>query len=131
MSQENVEIVRGAFDAFQEGDFSRITDLMADDLVTYRADPDGATYHGKEGFVRATAEWTEDFSEWSVIPEEFIDAGDCVLVRVRQMARGQASSVPVEGEFWFVLEMRGGRAAKLSFYLRRGEALEAAGLSDG
>jgi ketosteroid isomerase-like protein len=52
MSQENVEIVRGAFDAFQEGDFSRITDLMADDLVTYRADPDGATYHGKEGFLR-------------------------------------------------------------------------------
>jgi ketosteroid isomerase-like protein len=38
MSRENVEIVRGAFDAFQEGDLSQIIDLMADDLVTYRAD---------------------------------------------------------------------------------------------
>jgi ketosteroid isomerase-like protein len=74
MSQENVEIVRGGFDAFQEGNLSQMLDLMADDLVTYRADPDGATYHGKEGFLRATADWTEDFSEWSVIPEEFIDA---------------------------------------------------------
>jgi uncharacterized protein len=130
MSQENVELVRGGFDAFQEGDLSGMLDLMADDLVTYRADPDGATYHGKEGFLDATADWTEDFSEWSVIPEEFIDAGDRVLVHVRQMARGEASGIPIEGDFWFVFEMRGKRVAKWSFYIRRGEALEAVGLSE-
>ena len=131
MSQENVELVRGDFDAFQEGDLSGILDLMADDLVTYRSDPDGATYHGKEGFLQATtADWTEDFSEWSVIPEEFIDAGDRVLVHVRQMARGEASGIPIEGDFWFVFEMRGKRVAKWSFYIRRGEALEAAGLEE-
>jgi ketosteroid isomerase-like protein len=130
MSRENVELVRGGFDAFQQGDLSRMLDLMADDLVTYRADPDGATYHGKEGFLRATADWTEDFDEWSVTPEEFIDAGNGVLVRVRQMARGQASGIPVEGEFWFVFKMRAKMVAKVSFYLRRGEALEAAGLSE-
>jgi ketosteroid isomerase-like protein len=130
MSQENVEIVRGGFDAFQEGNLSRMLDLMADDLVTYRAEPDGATYHGREGFLDATADWTEDFSEWLVIPEDYIDAGDRVLVRVRQMARGEASGIPVEGEFWFVFELRGKRIVKLSFYLRRAEALEAAGLRD-
>jgi ketosteroid isomerase-like protein len=130
MSRDNVEIVRGGFDAFQEGDLSQMLDLMADDLVTYRAHPDGATYHGKEGFLQATADWTEDFSEWSVIPEEFIDAGDRVLVRVRQMARGETSGIPVEGEFWFVFEMREGRVAKWSFYIRRGEAFEAAGLRE-
>jgi ketosteroid isomerase-like protein len=130
MSQENVEIVRGGFDAFQEGNLSRMLDLMADDLVTYRADPDGATYHGREGFLDATADWTEDFSEWLVIPEDYIDAGDRVLVRVRQMARGEASGIPVEGEFWFVFELREKRIVKLSFYLRRAEALEAAGLRD-
>jgi ketosteroid isomerase-like protein len=73
---------------------------------------------------------TEDFSEWSVIPEEFIDAGDGVLVRVRQIARGAASGIPVEGEFWFVLKMRARKVAKVSFYIRRAEALEAAGLSE-
>ena len=80
---------------------------MADDLVTYRADPDGATYHGKEGFLEATADWTEGFSDWSVIPEEFIDSGGSVLVRVRQMVRGEASGISIEGEFWFVFELRG------------------------
>jgi ketosteroid isomerase-like protein len=130
MSEENVELVRGGFTAFQDGDLSRMLDLMADDLVTYRADPDGATYHGREGFLHATADWTEDFSEWSVIPEELTDAGDCVLARVRQIARGRASGARVEGDFWFVFLMRDGKVAKLSFYLRRGEALEAAGLSE-
>jgi ketosteroid isomerase-like protein len=130
MSQENVELVRGGFDAFQEGNLSGMLDLMADDLVTYRADPDDATYHGREGFLEATADWTEDFSEWSVIPEEFIDARDRVLVRVRQMARGEASGIPVEGQFWFVFEVRGRRVAKVGFYIRRDAALEAAGLSE-
>jgi ketosteroid isomerase-like protein len=130
MSQENVELVRAGFAAFRDGDVSRMLDLMADDLVTYRADPDGATYHGKEGFLQATADWTEGFSDWSVIPEDFTDAGDCVLVRVRQLVRGAGSGISVEGEFMFVFKVRERQVSKLSFYIRRDEALEAAGLSE-
>jgi ketosteroid isomerase-like protein len=130
MSQENVAIVRRGFAAFQRGDLSQMLELMADDLVTYRADPDGATYNGKEGFFEATADWTEGFSDWSAIPEEFIDAGDWVLARVRQVARGEGSGISVEGEFWFAFEVRGTSISKLSFYSRRDEALEAVGLRE-
>jgi ketosteroid isomerase-like protein len=130
MSPENVVLVRSGFAAFEEGNLSRMLDLMADDLVTYRANPDGATYYGKEGFLEATADWTEGFSDWSVIPEEFIDAGSSVLVRVRQIARGEASGISVEGEFWFVFEVRRSELSKLSFYNRRTDALEAAGLRE-
>jgi ketosteroid isomerase-like protein len=129
MSQENVEVVRSGFSAFEQGEVSRMLDLMADDLVTYRADPDGATYHGKEGFLEATADWTEGFSDWSVIPEEFIDAGDFVVVQVRQVVRGEASGISVEGAFWFVFEVHDARVTRLSFYVREGEAREAAGLT--
>jgi ketosteroid isomerase-like protein len=128
MSQENVTLVRSGFSAFDQGDVSRMLDLMADDLVTYRADPDGATYHGKDGFLEATADWTEGFSDWSVIPEEFTDAGDFVVVHVRQVVRGEASGISVEGAFWFVFEVRDARVTKLSFFVREAEALEAAGL---
>src|SRR3954469_12380791 len=79
MSQENVEIVRGAFAAFERGDMSHIIDLMADDLVTHRIEPDNAIYHGKEGFFQATTDWTEDFEDWTATAEEFLDAGDNVL----------------------------------------------------
>ena len=130
MSQENVELVRGGFAAFEQGDLSQMLDLMADDLITYRADPDSATYHGKEGFLEAAADWTEGFSDWSVVPEEFIDAGDFALARVRQIARGESSRISVEGEFWFVFEVRGTKVSKLSFYSRRDEALEAVGLRE-
>jgi ketosteroid isomerase-like protein len=130
MSQENVALVRSGFSAFEQGDVSRMLDLMADDLVTYRADPDGATYHGKEGFLEATADWTEGFSEWAVVPEKFIDAGDFVLVHVRQIVRGETSGISVEGAFWFVFEVHDARVTRLSFYLREIEAREAAGLRE-
>ena len=107
---------------------SQLLHLMADDVVTYRADPDRATYHGKEGFLEATADWSEGFSEWSVVPEEFIDAGNFALARVRQIARGETSGIPVEGEFWFAFEIRGTKVSRLSFYTSRADALEAVGL---
>ena len=128
MSQENVALVRSGFSAFEQGDVSRLLDLMADDLVTYRADPDGASYHGKEGFLEATADWTEGFSDWSVIPEDFIDAGDFVVAQVRQVVRGEASGASVEQPFWFVFEVRDASVTRISFYIREGDAREAAGL---
>jgi ketosteroid isomerase-like protein len=130
MSQENVEVVRAGFAAFERGDVTEMLDLMADQLVVYRADPDDATFHGKEGFLEATAEWTEGFSEWAVVPQEFIDAGDFVVVRVQQVVRGEASGVSVEGAFWFVFEVHDARVTRLSFYVRETEALEAAGLRE-
>ena len=112
MSRENVELIRRGFAAFEQGDLSQMLDLFADDLVTYRADPDGATFHGKEGFLEATADWTEGFSDWSAVPEEFIDAGDFALARVRQIARGASSRISVEGDFWFVFEVHGTKFSK-------------------
>ena len=130
MSQENVEIVRRAFAAFEQGDLGGMLDLMADDLVTYRSDPDDATYHGKEGFLQAASDWSEGFSEWAVVAERFIEAGDYVVAQVRQFARSQSSGVSVDEEFWFVFELRGTTISKVSFYIRQADALEAVGLSE-
>jgi ketosteroid isomerase-like protein len=95
MSQENVELVRAGFAAFERGDASHLLDLMADDLVVYRADPDDPTFHGKEGSFEATADWAEGFSDRSIVPEDFIDAGDFVVARVQQSARLELSGISV------------------------------------
>jgi ketosteroid isomerase-like protein len=129
MSEENVEIVRSAFGAFERGELDEMFELVTNDLITHRVEPDNAIYHGKEGFRQATADWIEGFEEWTVTPEEFIEGRDSVLVRVRQTARGEKSGVPVESNIWFAFEMRGGKIARLGFHLREAEALEAAGLS--
>jgi len=130
MSQENVEIVRQGFIAFEQGDLTQLLDLLSDDVVTYRAVPDGVTYRGKSGFLEAAAEWTEGFSEWSPIPQEFIEAGNRVLVRVCQIARGESSGVRVEGEFWWLYELMGGKVSKVSFYDSREAAMEAVRLPE-
>ena len=130
MSQENVEIVRSVFAAFERGDISEMLERSTDDLTTHRVEPDDAVYHGREGFLQATADWIEGFQDWTVTPEEFLGAGESVIVRVHQTARGESSGVAVESHIWFVFEMRGAKIAGLSFHLREAEALEAAGLRE-
>ncbi len=127
MTKRDSEVVRDAFTAFERGDVSNLVDLMADDLVTHRIEPDNAVYHGKEGFFQATVDWTEGFEDWTATAQEYVDAGDGVLVRVRQTARGEASGVPVESEMWFFFGIRDGKIARLSFHTTEAEAREAAG----
>jgi ketosteroid isomerase-like protein len=130
MSQKNVEVVRNAFAAFEAGDLERMRDLVTEDLIVYRADPDGATSHGLDGFLQLTADWTEGFRDWTPEPKEFTDAGDRVLVRVRQSARGEASGVPLAEDWWFVYEFREAKITRMNIYAREADAREAAGLSD-
>jgi ketosteroid isomerase-like protein len=128
MSQENVAIVRRTFEAFERGDFEGLLRPLSDDLVTYRAAPFGDSHHGPEGFLDVTADWIEGFAEWSIKPEEFIDAGDRVVVRLAQEGRGEESGVPVAGVFWFVYTLRDEKIIRIDIFAEQAEALEAAGL---
>src|SRR6266550_7483692 len=129
MSQENVEIVRHTYAAFERGDLSAALDNADPDLVTYRADPEARTWHGHDGFLQAFADWTEGFDEFRATAKEFIDAGDRVIVRVHQTARGQSSGVPVEADFWFVHTLGNAKVTRLDIFASKAPALEAAGLS--
>ena len=61
--------------------------------------------------------------------EEFIDAGDCVVVLVREFRRGGAAE-----SSWtdtaVVFEVRNGRVVRIQGYMDRAKALKAAGLSE-
>jgi ketosteroid isomerase-like protein len=131
MSQENVEIVRRGYQAYARGD----TDAMLRDgdaeMVIYREEPDGATFHGRDGLLNAIAEWVEDFEDFEFRAEEFIDANDDqVVVRVHQSATGTQSGAPIEGEFWFVHTLRDRKLTRLDMFASKEKALEAAGLSE-
>ena len=64
MSQENVEIVRRGFEAYGRGDFAAMLKNAHPEQITYREEPDGSTFHGREGLMQAIAEWVEDFDEF-------------------------------------------------------------------
>ena len=125
MSQENVEVVRRALEAFERGDLDAALEWTHTDLISTRVHPDGSVFHGRDGFRRMLAEWLEDFSEWSFENERYIDAGDRVIVKQRQWGRGVVSDAPVEADWWMVYTVAGGKIARLDIYASEDEALEA------
>jgi ketosteroid isomerase-like protein len=63
--------------------------------------------------------------------EEFIDAGDCVVVRVRQGAQGNRSGALVEmAPYWQVCRLRDAQAVRVEVYRDEADALEAVGLRE-
>jgi ketosteroid isomerase-like protein len=129
MSQENVEIVRRGYDAYAHGDLAAMLGDVDAGMITYREEPDGATFHGSEGLLEAIAEWVEDFEDFTFAAEDFIDANHSqVVVRVRQTATGRQSGAPIEGQFWFVHSLTDGKLVRLDMFASKEKAFEAAGL---
>ena len=130
MSEENVALVRWGIEAWSRDGAGSLTAFMADDLVVRRLDPmpDPGTWRGPDALRAATDDWLGAFSDFTMSPGEFIDAGDSVLVRLDQEARGAAGDVPVSGTAWFVFGLRDGRLASVDMYGAREDALRALGL---
>ena len=53
-----------------------------------------------------------------------------VLVTGWIKVRGSRGGVPVEQRFWVVMSLRDGKVTRSAVYTNRGQALEAAGLSE-
>jgi ketosteroid isomerase-like protein len=140
MSEENVEIVRDVFDAFEAGLESGGTAEAFDLGSNFAADaewipvpevPGPTNYRGREGFIEFMRTWTEDWEGWSLRLERLIDAGDDrVVALVHQRATGKGSGVPVEAHSGMVFEFEDGRVIRMRNYLHAAQALEAAGLSE-
>ncbi len=71
----------------------------------------------------------EVYENFRVEPEEYVDAGDKVVVIARIQATGKGSGVELDQRYSFVWTVRGGKLAEVAVFLNR-KALEAAGLSE-
>jgi ketosteroid isomerase-like protein len=138
MSQENVEIVRHAYEVWEPAwssgtnDLGALLALMDDDLITrnHLQGPEPDIWHGHQGFLDMTAEAADIFDEFRLRGEEFIDAGDHVVVRVGLEGRGSGSGAPVKATAWYVYGVGGGKLVTIDMYVARDQALEAVGLSE-
>jgi len=132
MSQENVEIVRRAVELIRPFDESfsgsRVgTNLLDPAFEVHDHDsPDLGLLRGHAGFLRWIDYW--DAMDWSLDPEEFIDAGERVVVLARLSARGRESGVSLERRDGMVWTVRDGKAVRLDYFNNATKALEAAGL---
>jgi ketosteroid isomerase-like protein len=129
VSQENVEIVRRGLEAFRDGKIDAALALGHPQMVSTRVDPDGAVFHGHDGLLQLMADWTEGFEEWSYRAEEYVDAGDSVVVHIRQWGRGAGSGVSVEADNWILYAVEGGLITRVHIYTDRAQAYAAAGIT--
>jgi uncharacterized protein len=134
MSEENVEIVRRALEAWERGDMNAAADLL-DPEVEWRMPPnipEAGTFRGRDEVVRRLEAFREAWEDLAVTVEELVDAGDRVVALVRYSGRGRASGVEIGGvttdaQVWTV---RSGQAVRVELYGGTAAALKAAGLSE-
>ena len=131
MSEENVEIVRRAWEAWERGDWDPLYAFYHPDVVwdaSALRGPITGVYHGHDGVRRYFREWLESFEAHDARAEKFIAAGDDVIVRLRLRGRGKTSGVEVEMARLNVYRIRNGLAIRVELFETEAEALEAVGL---
>jgi ketosteroid isomerase-like protein len=93
-------------------------------------EPDARTLHG-QAEVRAMLEgWKGSFEEFSGTPEEFIDAGEHVIVPILFVGSPRGSDAQVSIEETQVYTVRARAVIKVREYRTKTQALEAVGLAE-
>jgi ketosteroid isomerase-like protein len=131
MSDDNVEVVRRALEAYNERDVPLVLEMLDPDveLLPVRAVLEGTAYRGHSGFRQFLEDMAEDWEEFHPQPDSFRDLGeDRVLVAGRFCGRGKASGMEVETPAVWLCELREGKVMRVRFYSDEQAALEALGL---
>jgi ketosteroid isomerase-like protein len=132
MTRENVDLLRGLYEAFAQSGITGIpTDLVEADFEMGMFPPfPSGPFQGQQGIVEFAREFDAIFEEFRVEPEEFFDIDDRVAVVVRFRGQGVAGGVPVDERIAHVWTMRDGKLARADFYTDVAEALEAVGVRE-
>jgi uncharacterized protein len=117
MSQENLDLVRAIYSAFAAGDIPGVLGRMAPDMVWNEAEnfpyADGNPYEGPDAilsgvFARLGSEW----DGFAAVPDEYLDAGDTIVVLGRYRGACRATGQDLDAQFAHVWRVRDGKAAR-------------------
>src|SRR6478672_4055757 len=130
-----MDIVRNGWQALERGDIEAFLALcdpaVVWDQTHYVSGEFDAVYHGRDGITRFLEQWREFFEGYYVHAEEFIDAGEAVLVRRRQGGRGKHSGATVQSPpYWVISRLRHALVVRIELYRDEREAREAVGLKE-
>ena len=140
MSQQDVENARRGYailnEAYRADDAELIRPLLEEQwdpeaaLVPAGVLPESEPARGWDGIVRFMAEQMKAFqprSMW-IEPDEYLDAGDTLIVPYRFGGRARHTGLEVEFSFVHVFTLRDGKTTRLDVRLDKDEAFRAAGI---
>jgi ketosteroid isomerase-like protein len=134
MSQENVELVRRAYEAWNVGNFDAASELLSPEMEWQMPPnlPESDTWRSKAEVQRGLEDFMQSWKELRAEVQDLIDAGDRVVALVRFRGRSavtelELQGVSVDAAVWTV---RDGKLAKVEMYGGTEAALEAVGLRE-
>jgi len=147
MRQENVEVVRRAFDILNEGarhgdPGAAFDQSLGEGLIVSTLDLRGGRtagsgvagigdFVGRKGYVEFTRTLTEDLEGYEIEVEQIMDAGnDRVVLITRSRATDKESQGPVEMRTGAVFTLAGRHIVRVDLFGEPDDALQAGGLSE-
>jgi len=132
MSQENVEMVREMYEAFNREDAESALKLLHPEPELHQNPDvvDAEAYIGLEAFLRGMSLFTEDWDEPRLEPHEAYEVGNCVLMRVGISGRGKRSGAVMTTAFFHAWSFRDGKPCRCFVRSTRAEALKAVGVRE-
>jgi ketosteroid isomerase-like protein len=133
MSQEGVELVRTAYEAFNRRDFQAAGATLHPQAEwrPYLGVVEGDLYQGRDAILKMWSRLDESFGEsLRLEPLEVIDCGEQIVAVIEGRARGSGSGAEVRQTWAQLVTLQDGLVFRVEAYPDRASALEAAGLSE-
>jgi ketosteroid isomerase-like protein len=131
MSEENVEIVRAAYDSFNRRDWDAMfSEAHPDFEFTLARGPEAGVHRGPEAVKALLQDQQAAFDVWTIEPEEFFENDEIVVAFVRFELRPKGSSAQFQIRIGALWTFRDGKVASVEGFPEREKALEAAGLRE-
>lgn len=120
-----ITALRGAYAAFNRGDMDAAVEYL-DPQIEWSEPPEfpgGGTYHGRDEVKRYLAQSRAAWAEIRSEPEQFITAGDRIVVFVHARLRANGSREWQDTRLADVYTVRNGKAIQMRAFADRQEAL--------
>jgi uncharacterized protein len=130
MSRENVEIVRSVFEAVNRRDWDTVLAAYSPDVEWDDRDlrPEGAVHRGIDAMRAEMRAWFGTWKDYRQEIEQIADAGDQVLVVIRESGTGKGSGAAMDQRIAVVITVRDGLIERSQLYRDPAAAFEAVGL---
>ena len=132
MSQENVELVRRAYDAWEHDGADGVMPFLDAEIELRNPEQGvGGNFCGHEGVRAWVGQVDEAFEEVHFEVDRIEDLSDArVLIILHAHLKGRGSGVEMKVPLVHVVEMRAGKAISLTQYTSVHAALKAVGLAE-
>jgi ketosteroid isomerase-like protein len=126
---ENVDALKKGFDGFNGGDADAVAEVMDDDVKWEGPNteevPGGGTTEGKDKVLEMLGGIQDEWESFQATPDEFVDAGDTVIVLGHVTGKHKESGNELKTPFVHVWRMSDGKATRIQALIDTHQVLEA------